>query len=53
MSEITKMSEQELNKLLAEIYDELPENPYTEAELDELERLQYLQNNRFRLPHEI
>ena len=53
MNEINKISEQELNRLLAELYEEIPEEPYTEAELDELARLQHLQNNRFRIPHEI
>ena len=53
MNNINQLTEEELNALLAEVYAEIAEDPYTEAELDELARLQYLQNNRYGIPHEL
>ena len=53
MNDKNKLTDEELNALLAEVYAEIAEQPYTEAELDELARLEYLQNNRYGVPHEL
>ena len=53
MDDKNKLTDEELNALLAEVYAEIAEQPYTEAELDELARLEYLQNNRYGIPHEL
>jgi hypothetical protein len=53
MNDINKLTDEELNALLSEVYAEIAEEPYSEAELDELARLQYLQNNRYPVPHEL
>jgi hypothetical protein len=53
MNDKNKLTDEELNALLAEVYAEIAEQPYTEAELDELARLEYLQNNRYSMPHEL